>query len=136
MGTQLTLLGELYSSKNSKRVFRRCGRTFVLPSKVYQRSKLGFFQQLNDAKNKGIWLRIQDQSKLFNGGNIYPMRLKIKIYRRTKRQFDYINIIQGLQDMLVQAEYLPDDSAIYLMPFFESYEIDPINPRVTLSFME
>lgn len=129
MQNTLTLYGELYSKKNSKRVFRNNGKTIVLSSKAYEKSKPDFLWQLKDAKNKEIWDIMAGTSRSF------PMKLSIKIYRKTKRAFDYNNIIQGLQDMLVEAGYLPDDSANYLVPHFESYEVDPKNPRVLLSVL-
>ena len=123
---KLTLYGELYSKKNSKRVFSRYGKTVVLPSKVYEKSKPDFLWQLKDAQNKKIWESLMAQTK-------YPIYLNFKIYRKTKRKFDYNNIIQGLQDILVEAGYLPDDDADHLIPFFEKYEVDSKNPRVLLS---
>lgn len=122
----ITLYGELYSKKNSKRVFSRYGKTVVLPSKVYEKSKPDFLWQLKDAKNKKIWENLMAKTK-------YPICLNIKIYRKTKRKFDYNNIIQGLQDILVEADYLPDDDADHLIPFFEPYDVDSKNPRVLLS---
>ena len=53
--------------------------------------------------------------------------------RKTKRDFDYNNIIQGLQDMMVKAGYLPDDNANYITPHFEDYEVDKRSPRTILS---
>lgn len=123
---KITLYGELYSKKNSKRVFSRRGKTVVLPSKVYEKSKPDFLWQLKDAQNKKIWESLMAQTK-------YPICLNFKIYRKTKRKFDYNNIIQGLQDILVEAGYLPDDDADHLIPFFEKYEVDSKNPRVLLS---
>ncbi len=124
----LILYGELYSKKNSKRVFRNAGKTIVLSSKAYEKSKPDFLWQLKDAKNKEIWNGFLTHTN-------YPIHLSIKIYRKTKRQFDYNNIIQGLQDMLVEANYLPDDNAHYLIPRFEPYEVDHQNPRVLLSIV-
>lgn len=122
----ITLYGELYSKKNSKRVFSKNGKTVVLPSKVYEKSKPDFLWQLKDARNKKIWENLMAQTT-------YPVCLNIKIYRKTKRKFDYNNIIQGLQDILVEAGYLPDDDAEHLIPFFEPYDVDSKNPRVVLS---
>jgi hypothetical protein len=131
----IILYGELYSKKNSKRVFRNKGKTIVLPSKAYEKAKPAFLWQLKDAKNKEIWRQFKLNSSANNNGNIYPIQLYIKIYRKTKRQFDYNNIIQGLQDMLVETEYLPDDNANYLIPHFAPYEVDPKNPRVLLNII-
>ena len=162
MTQSLILYGELYSKKNSKRVFKNHGKTIVLPSKAYEKAKSGFLWQLKDAKNKEIWdnmllstatkevSELATISKLarsltnikkvhnilraveFTERGVWPIKLRIKIYRKTKREFDYNNIIQGLQDMLVEAGYLPDDSAKYLIPYFEPFEVDPKNPRVLL----
>jgi Holliday junction resolvase RusA-like endonuclease len=157
MNSTITLYGQLYSKKNSKRVFRNKGRTIVLSSKAYEKSKPDFLWQLKDNKNKEIWQKILEKSShendkrneiptnkkalmLTSGLDIpiaspYPLYLNIKIYRKTKRQFDYNNIIQGLQDIMVEAGYLPDDSAMYLIPHFQPYEVDPKNPRVLLTVL-
>jgi Holliday junction resolvase RusA-like endonuclease len=128
----LLLYGELYSKKNSKRCFVKNGRTYVLPSKVYEKNKKAFLQQLCLSQDcKRVWQNILNFSKERQGTE-YPLSLKVKIFRKTRRQFDYINIIQGLQDILVEAGYLPDDSAKYFIPSFETFEVDSKNPRVIL----
>jgi len=65
----------------------------------------------------------------------YPLRVSFKIYRETKRRFDYTNIIQGLLDAMVKADYLPDDSAEFIIPVFEKYEVDKNNPRTIISIV-
>ncbi len=89
-------------------------------------TKPAFMFQLKDTGNKAKWAQIIKE-------NNFPIHLNIKIYRKTKREFDYNNIVQGLQDMLVEAGWVDDDSAKYLVPYFEEYEVDKKNPRVVLS---
>jgi Holliday junction resolvase RusA-like endonuclease len=130
----ITLYGELYSKKNSKRIIRNrnTGKSMIISSQAYQDSELDFLYQLENDVNKTNWeLMLKANQDIY--GNQYPLHLNFKIYRQTKRSFDYNNIIQGLQDLMVKAEYLPDDNANYLIPSFTPYEVDKHNPRVILS---
>ena len=131
----ITLYGELYSKKNSKRILKnsKTGKPFIASSKAYEKSKIEFLYQLANAQNKAIWEEMKQISTKLNDGKTFPIRLNFKIYRKTRRQFDYNNIIQGLQDMMVEAGYLPDDSAGYLIPCYTPYEVDSKDPRIILS---
>lgn len=64
-----------------------------------------------------------------------PLKISFKIYRKTHRRFDYINIIQGLCDEMVRAGWLEDDDADNLIPVFEPYEVDKNNPRVEITVL-
>lgn len=55
--------------------------------------------------------------------------VKWLILNSTRRRFDYVNIVQGLLDAMVAVGYVEDDSAEYVIPVFEPYEIDHDNPR-------
>lgn len=133
----ITLFGELYSKKNSKRIVknRHTNKPIIISSQVYKGSEFDFIYQLADSMNKETWETMLKSNEVIYGSQ-YPLRLNFKIYRKTKRAFDYNNIIQGLQDMMVEAGYLPDDNADYLIPSFSPYEVDKGNPRVILSINE
>jgi len=65
-------------------------------------------------------------------GKEFPIRISFKLYRPTKHRFDYVNCIQGILDQMVKCGLVPDDSADYVIPHFEPYEIDKINPRTEI----
>lgn len=119
-----TIYGELYSSKNSKRIVRFGEKTALISSKQYLASIKPIEQQL--VLNRGKWLREI-------GPHPRPLKIVFKVYRKTKRRFDYLNIFQGLCDLMVKCGWLEDDNADELIPVFEPYEVDKNNPRVEIS---
>jgi len=67
---------------------------------------------------------------------IYPITLKFKFYRTTRRAFDYLNVAQGLCDVGIELGMWPDDNMNYVVPdFSEGWEIDKINPRVEVEII-
>ncbi len=120
---KITIYGELYSSKNSKMIIRKGERSFLIPSKQYLSSVKPIERQL--VLNRSNWLRMKN-------GCTNPIRVVFKIYRKTARKFDYVNIIQGLQDLMVKCCWLTDDNADEILPVFEPYEIDKTNPRTEI----
>lgn len=75
--------------------------------------------------NRGKWLRMAE-------GYEKPLKVVFKIYRKTHRKFDYVNIIQGLQDLMVKCGWLPDDNADEIIPVFQPYDVDKNDPRVEI----
>lgn len=120
----VTIYGELYSSKNSKRIVRFGNRPALIASKQYMASVKPIEEQL--VLNRGKWLREI-------GPRPRPLKIFFKVYRKTKRRFDYLNIFQGLCDLMVKCGWLDDDNADELIPVFEPYEVDKNNPRVEIS---
>jgi Holliday junction resolvase RusA-like endonuclease len=116
--------GELYSSKNSKQIFRnKEGRSFIAKSYV----------AIKDAKTLSYkLLEVKDAFLSELSGKNQPYRISFKIFRKTHRRFDYINIIQNLCDCMVKAGLLEDDNADVVIPEFEPYEVDKDNPRVEI----
>ena len=121
----ITIHGELYSSKNSKRIVRFGNKTALIASKQYLASVKPIEQQL--VLNSGNWRRMSE-------GRSMPLKIVFKVYRKTHRKFDYLNIFQGLCDLMVKCGWLPDDNADVLLPVFLPYEVDKNNPRVEISF--
>ena len=120
----ITIYGELYSSKNSKRIVKFGDKMALISSKQYMASVKPIEQQL--VLNRSKWLReIGPLPK--------PLKIVFKVYRKTKRRFDYLNIFQGLCDLMVKCGWLEDDNAEELIPVFEPYEVDKNNPRVEIS---
>lgn len=115
---------ELYSSKNSRQVFKLGnGRTILAKSSAAKQNEKDLNMLLS--LHRYAWRKITE-------GQSYPLRVHFKIYRKTKRRFDYVNIIQNLLDCMVMSGWLPDDDADHILPVFEQYEVDKTNPRVEL----
>lgn len=119
----LVINTELYSSKNSRQIFKSGNKTFISKSNVAKRQEKDLCQLLPLYRNKFLSM-LEGKEK--------PYRVHFKIYRQTKRRFDYVNIIQNLLDCMVKSGWLEDDDANNLLPIFEQYEVDPKNPRVEI----
>lgn len=125
---QITLNLELHSSKNGQQIIynKKLERMMVIKKAIAR-------QQDNQLKillmaNKRIWDKmIEDKS--------FPLKVGFYVYRKTRRRFDWVNIVQGLQDAMVKNGYLPDDSAMYLTPIFLGFDVDSNNPRVEISVL-
>lgn len=124
----ITVPFELYSSKNSKRILfnKATGRSFVAKSKQSEKNEKDLISFLSLMRGQFASM-LKEKEK--------PYRLHFKIYRQTKRRFDYVNIVQGILDSLVKSGLLEDDNADILIPVFEPYEVDKNNPR-TLIWIE
>lgn len=124
----ITVPFELYSSKNSKRILfnKATGRSFVAKSKQSEQNEKDLISFLS---------LMRGQFAGMINGKEKPYRLHFKIYRQTKRRFDYVNIVQGLLDAMTKSGLIEDDNADILIPVFEPYEVDKNNPR-TLIWIE
>ena len=123
----ITIMGELYSSKNSKQIINRGGRSYLIPSSQYN-------THLKPLQKQLFLYRYNWKREIENACK--PLKVAFKIYRKTKRRFDYINIIQGLADEMVRAGWLVDDNADEFIPVFEPYEVDKDKPRVEISIIK
>ena len=56
-------------------------------------------------------------------GKNKPFKLEIYLYRYTKRRADWCNLLQLLQDEIVNAGYINDDSIFDLTPIIKGFEI-------------
>ena len=123
---KITIYGELYSTKNSKRILRAGNKIFIGKSAVSKSADKYIEQQLILHKQK--WKSLCSNKK-------YPLSLAFTLYRKTKRHFDWVNIVQGLLDCMVRCEWLPDDDMEHLTPVFEKWEVDAKNPRVEIKIV-
>ena len=116
---------ELYSSKNSKQVFKnkRTQKHFIGKSEKSIESQKDLLKILP--------LYRRQFCKMLKGKE-KPYYISFKIYRKTKGRFDYVNIIQLLLDCMVKDNWLDDDNANEIIPVFEPYEVDNKNPRVII----
>jgi Holliday junction resolvase RusA-like endonuclease len=105
------------------------GRTLVLKSKQCQRGEKEFAPQMEELRDAFI---SECESSLENRK---PLKIAFKIYRKTRRRFDYVNIIQSLLDLMVKHNWIIDDNADEILPVFWEYEVDKYNPRVEISIV-
>ena len=49
-------------------------------------------------------------------GKSKPLELGIYFVRDTRRKFDFVNIVQTVQDIIVRAEWLEDDNMDEMVP--------------------
>ncbi len=124
----ITVPFELYSQKNSKQIFKNkaTGKRFITSSTVSKKHRISMVKWM--LKNKEAWEK-ETQGKEF------PLRVSMKIYRKTIRKFDYINIVQGMMDAMTDAKWIPDDDMNHIIPVFEEWEHDKENPRVELKIL-
>lgn len=120
----IVILGELYSSKNSRRILRAGDKVYISKSKAAKEQEEELLIQL--IQQRAIWQQMTQDLE-------YPLIVKFKIYRKTQRKCDYLNIVQGLCDAMVLANYFPDDNYDYLLPAFSPMQFDKLNPRTILS---
>ena len=128
MESKITLNVELYSSKNSRQFVKAGnGRSFLIKSK-----------QARQQEDELIYLLLKNKPKWENmrRDKTYPYHIVFEITRKTKRRFDYINIIQNLADMMTKANYIEDDDANHFLPVFKEYNVDKDNPSVTFYFLD
>ena len=67
----------------------------------------------------------------------YPILMHFKFYRKTNKRFDYNNLSQGPQDILVKLGMIPDDDMRHVIPVFHGpyggWEKDKENPRLEIT---
>lgn len=122
---RIIIQGEIHSSKNSRRIMRSGNGAPYIAKSVRAKEDEGTFSvQLYNQRE--AW---EEMIK----GCEFPIRLVFLFRRATYRAFDYVNIAQGVLDAIVKAEYLPDDSARYVIPVFLPYVVDRKNPGCELT---
>lgn len=113
---------ELYSSKNGQQIIYSKKRQHLMVIKKAVARQQEYVLGTLLMANKRTWDKMIE-------GKQYPLKVGFYIYRKTRRRFDWCNILQGLQDAMVKANYLPDDNASYLTPVCLGWEVDSENPR-------
>jgi len=120
---KITIFGEVISKKNSRIPVKRGKRIFIIPSKVYSAYEKQAVKQL---VKKQQWV------------GSYPVYVEIFIYRKTLRLFDFDNMQASINDVLVKAGILEDDSMRHILPKIKDHgwEKDATKPRVELDIYE
>lgn len=102
------------SSKNSKRIVKRGDKPMLINSELvmwYKRYTLGF------------WILHKLDFLRMIRGKEYPLRLQFHYIRDTKKDFDFNNASQIVQDLMVEHGWLPDDNMRFMAPQEPSYEV-------------
>ena len=123
----ITLPLELHSSKNSQQIVTlRTGKRMLIKS-IYARRQDKILDVLLPA-NKKKW-------EIMKQGKAYPLKVGFFLYRKTKRRWDWQNILAGLSDAMTRHGYWPDDSAFYFTPVYLGWAVDGKNPRCEVTIL-
>ena len=122
----ITIYGELHSAKNGKDIIKVNGRFMLISKKPVRDAEKELLIQLR--QNQAEWEELKEYKRK-------PLYVVFTIYRKTKRRFDYINIVQQLCDCMVKVGWLEDDSADHIIPVFQPYKVDKDNPRVEIDIL-
>lgn len=125
----ITITGEFYSSKNSQTIVQRAnGGRFIMKNKNADREQKEFQWQLKQDAVIKEWERMK-------AGKEYPLKVQFKLYRRTRRAFDFVNAVQNFCDAMTKEGYWPDDDCYHMIPVFVPHEVDPDNPRCEVEIL-
>lgn len=117
---EIFIKGNVPSSKNSKVWTGR----FLVWSKPAQKYRKETSKQWEDNKHKFI-----------EAIHEYPIRCSFTFIRGTKHQFDYVNPLQTVLDIMVEKGWLEDDNADVVRPVFEEYSYNKNNPGVIIKIL-
>ena len=101
--------GEVPSKKNSKQIVHKGGRPILISSdftKYYERNAMIFYNVM-----RSNWMAmIRDKEP--------PYSVEFTLARRTSQRFDYLNLGQIIQDMMVSGKWVEDDNSNFIIPLF------------------
>ena len=118
------IAGNVPSSKNSKQWTGK----FLISSKTVREYRSKFAYQFSSLENKKKFNEMtRDKEK--------PYKIGFYFIRDSQRKFDYINIAQIVQDLMVEHEWIVDDNCTELVPVFLGYKIDKENPGVKIEVL-
>lgn len=112
--------GNVPSSKNGK---QWTGRYFVFSkaTKEYQKNSRDWYLLYRDEFQKAV----AELPK--------PLILEFEFVRDSRRKFDYVNPLQTVQDFMVDAGWVEDDSCDHIIPRFRPYRYDKEKPGVYIN---
>ena len=65
-----------------------------------------------------------------------PVKVSFTFIRGSKHKFDYINPAQTTQDDMVTYDWIEDDNMENIIPVFEPYSYDKVNPGVEIKIIK
>lgn len=133
----ITIPGQLISKKNNQEVHVFSGHGSIGHKKawrLYEKEALEFLKSVEPFPESTKW----------------PIYLHIYHYRKDKRQFDFLNLAQGICDVLqgdlkiktkeYRHQIIPEDNTAHIIPVMEScfsgWEICKERPRTVLTFTD
>jgi len=89
---------------------------------------------------KEQFLLNKDLFLLMLEGKEKPYIVGFHFVRNNKHKFDFVNMVQTMQDLMVEYEYLEDDNCDIMLPFpliinDKYYQIDKNNPGVYIRIL-
>ena len=127
---------EVITSKNAQGHYPKCdraGNAIKSPSGKYQ------IIVYNTEQYKRYLMQTKSYYELyaaiFRGmlkGKEPPYRIEFLFVRAGNKLFDYANMVQGPQDLMVKHGWLKDDKAALMIPVFSAYVIDKRNPGLII----
>lgn len=119
----IVIKGQIHSSKNSRQIFknRKTGSSIVAKSDNAKSDEYMIGMQLNIQREE--WERMTT-------GLEYPLFVVFHFVRKTDSVWDFVNLVQGVADAMVKAEYIPDDDVKHFIPVWGDYSVDKNDPGV------
>lgn len=102
-----------YKCSKCKNICMLGTRPILVPSKTVLKYKTATTEYW--IQNKKLWEKISKS---------YPINLGLYFVRDSTRRFDYNNISQIIQDMMVDYQWIVDDNCKYINPVFLGYHKD------------
>ncbi len=118
---RITVQGNTIAKKNSERIVKMGRRRAIRPSAAFDLWAEEVAWQL---KNALRWT------------GDYPVDVCVFWYRKTRAKFDFDNMAGSIQDVLVRAEILEDDSMMHVYPVVLGWAVDKKNPRCEVEIRE
>jgi hypothetical protein len=115
--------GNVPSSKNGR---RWTGKYFIASKTVmkYRKDTKSFFEKYAPEFKKEL------------KKHTLPVKVSFTFIRGTKHKFDYINPAQTTQDDMVTYNWIEDDNCEFIIPVFEPYSYDKVNPGVEIKIIK
>ena len=121
---EICIPGNVIAKKNNYRVLykKRGGKKipFILPGDAYVNwEQFALLHLMNQPKWSGS----------------YPVKMHCFFYRATKQKFDFSNMLESIQDTLVKAGTIEDDSYRHVIPYVDGMEVDKEHPRTKITII-
>jgi len=115
--------GNVPSSKNGR---RWTGKYFIASKSTmkYRKDTKSFFEKYAQ--------EFKEELKK----HTLPVKVSFTFIRGSKHKFDYINPAQTTQDDMVTYNWIEDDNMENIIPVFEPYLYDKVNPGVEIKIIK
>jgi hypothetical protein len=115
--------GNVPSSKNGR---RWTGKYFIASKSTmkYRKDTKSFFEKYAP--------EFKEELKK----HTLPVKVSFTFIRGSKHKFDYINPAQTTQDDMVTYNWIEDDNMENIIPVFEPYLYDKVNPGVEIKIIK